>query len=87
MLDSVKLFHVVWEDVIVRDSKWAIPSDEDARKKMRDVYKNYTKWKKTAKTLAKSYKDEAFMYDKFNKAINANNDETVQDTTEGIELL
>lgn len=59
----------VWDGVLQADSKWAFVDDQDARKKMRDVYKNYGSWKKKAEKLAASYDDEQALYDKFNEAL------------------
>ena len=59
----------VWNGVLQADSKWAFVDDQDARKKMRDVYKNYGSWKKKAEKLAASYDDEQALYNKFNEAL------------------
>jgi hypothetical protein len=60
----------VWDGVLFRESKWANIDDKDAKKKMRDVYKNHTKWMKRAVKLKKTIiTDETYWYDKFNKAI------------------
>lgn len=59
----------VWNGVLHHESKWANVDDKDARKKMRDVYKSYPKWKKKAEKLASTYKGEAYWYDKFNEAL------------------
>jgi len=77
----------VWNGVLVADSKWAVPNNKDARKKMRDVFKNYKKWQKNAKALADSYQGETYYFDKFNKSIGANDDEVANTAEEGIELL
>ena len=55
----------VWEGVLQAESKWAFVNDNDARKKMRDVYKNYSKWQEKAKQLSKSFKDEEYYYNAF----------------------
>ena len=60
----------VWDTVLQADSKWAYVDNEDAKKKMRDVYKNYSKWEKKAKKLSSTFKGEQYWYDKFNKALN-----------------
>ena len=61
----------VWDGVLFRESKWANIDDKDAKKKMRDVYKNYTKYKKRAAKLKKTINtDETYWFDKFNKALN-----------------
>ena len=68
-----------WEGVLEADSKWAVADNEDSKKKMRDVYKNYKKWARNAKTLSESYKGEEYWYGKFIEAIsdgiNQNNTE------------
>ena len=79
--------NAVWQGVLTSDSKWAIPNNKDAQKKMRDVYKNYNKWKKNANALANSYKDDAYMYNKFCEAIGANDHVTEDSAEEGIKLL
>ena len=61
--------HAVWEGVLHADSRWANIDDDDARKKMRDVFKNYSKWKKKAEKLSASYKDSSYWYEKFNQCL------------------
>ena len=60
---------VVWDTVLQAGSKWAYVDNADAKKKMRDVYKNYAKWKKKAEKLAKTFKGEEYWYNKFNEAL------------------
>ena len=60
----------VWNTVLQADSKWAYPDDADAKKKMRDVFKNYSKWEKKAKKLSSTFKGEQHWYNKFNEALN-----------------
>ncbi len=67
----------VWERVLVEDSKWAVPDNADARKKMRDVYTNYAKWKRNAKALAATYKGEQHWFDKFNEALGLEEQEQI----------
>ena len=64
----------VWDGVLVRGSKWAYPDLQDAKKKMRDVFKNYNKWLKKAKKLSPTFKGEQYWYDKFNEALNLETD-------------
>lgn len=59
----------VWNGVLHHESKWANVDDKDARKKMRDVYKNYSKWKKKADKLSSSYNGSQHWYDKFNESL------------------
>ena len=54
----------VWNGVLHHESKWAVIDDTDARKKMRDVYKNFSKWEKKAQKLSDSYKGSQYWYDK-----------------------
>ena len=60
---SYDLKHVqkesVWENVIVPDSMWAYPSDNSAKTKMREVYKDYQLALNKAKKL-KEYVEEEF---------------------------
>ena len=49
----------VWENVIVPDSMWAYPSDNSAKTKMREVYKDYQLALNKAKKL-KKYVEEEF---------------------------
>ena len=58
----------VWGGVLHVDSRWAFVDDADARKKMRDVFKNYNKWLKKAEKLSESFKDETYYYSEFMKA-------------------
>lgn len=57
---------VVWNGVLHHESKWAFIDDGDARKKMRDVFKNYSKWEKKANKLRNTFKDNKHYYEKFN---------------------
>ena len=43
----------VWDGVIIADSMWCYPNEGSAKMKMRQVRKNYDKWKKKANTLQK----------------------------------
>ena len=44
---------VVWENIIVEGSKWAIPNSESFKSQIRDVYEKYTNYKQRAMTLKK----------------------------------
>ena len=61
--------NAVWHGVLHPESKWAFIDDQDARKKMRDVFKNYGKWEKKAKKLSESYHNSQYWYDKFNESL------------------
>ena len=41
----------VWEGVVQPDSQWAYPTEGSFKKRLREVRKNYKKFKKTAKNL------------------------------------
>jgi glycosyltransferase involved in cell wall biosynthesis len=43
--------HVVWKDILVEDSRWAIPKENSFKKQLRNMYKNYGMYKKWAKAL------------------------------------
>ena len=43
---------MAWNGVLNAGTNWAYIDDADARKQLRNVYKNYTKWKKKANKLA-----------------------------------
>jgi len=60
----------VWDTVLQADSKWAYVDNKDAKKKMRDVFKNYSKWEKKAKKLSSTFEGEQYWFDKFNEALN-----------------
>ena len=45
--------HAVWEGVITSDSMWCYPEEGSYKMKIRNVRKNYPKWKKKAETLQK----------------------------------
>lgn len=64
---------VVWNTVLQADSKWAYADNADARKKMRDVFKHYPKWKKKAVKLAKTFEGEEHWFKKFNEALGLEN--------------
>lgn len=61
----------VWNGVISQESKWAYVNNKDARKKMRDVFKNYSKWKEKAVKLSDylAEQTESDYYNKFVKAM------------------
>lgn len=62
--------HAVWNGVLTNESKWAYADDSDARKKMRDVYKNHKKWLKKADKLKTGFEQDAsYWYNKFNSAL------------------
>ena len=59
----------VWDGVLNAGTRWAKIDDADAKKKMRDVYKNYSKWNKKAKKHAKSFDSSDSLYAAFNEAL------------------
>ena len=59
----------VWDGVLNAGTKWAKIDDTDARKKMRDVYKNHSKWSKKAKKHAKTFDNATTLYAAFNEAL------------------
>ncbi len=61
--------NAVWKGVLNAESKWANIQDADAKKKMRNVYKNYDKWLKKATTLSKTFKDSIYWHNEFNNAL------------------
>ena len=44
---------VVWQDVLIADSMWCVPSQSDYRKKLRDMFKNHAKYKGISNKLKK----------------------------------
>tara|TARA_B100001564_G_scaffold270653_1_gene232270 strand:+ start:8475 stop:9758 length:1284 start_codon:yes stop_codon:yes gene_type:complete len=42
---------VVWKDILVEDSRWAVPKENSFKKQLRNMYKNYGMYKKWAKVL------------------------------------
>ena len=44
---------VVWDGVIIEDSMWCYPAEGSSKVKMRQVRKNYDKWKKKSNRLQK----------------------------------
>ena len=59
----------VWNGVLHHESKWANIDDKDAKKKLRDVYKNHSKWQKKAQKLSESYHGSEYWYNKFNESL------------------
>lgn len=59
----------VWNGVLHHESKWANIDNKDARKKLRDVYKNHSKWQKKAQKLSESYHGSVYWYNKFNESL------------------
>ena len=55
----------VWNGVLQADSQWAYIIDEDARKKMRDVFENEEKYSAMSDELRGSYQGEQYWFDKF----------------------
>tara|TARA_R110000824_G_scaffold79747_3_gene200818 strand:- start:25318 stop:26571 length:1254 start_codon:yes stop_codon:yes gene_type:complete len=47
-----------WKDVIIPESMWCFPHQGSYKMKIRQVRKNYAKWKKKANTLSKHVKKE-----------------------------
>jgi len=55
----------VWNGVLQADSQWAYIIDEDARKKMRDVFENEEKYSAMSDELRGTYQGEQYWFDKF----------------------
>jgi hypothetical protein len=58
----------VWQGVLEAGTSWAFPKASSAKEKMREVYKDYTRFKSWAKKLAKFNKDrftKEKVYDSF----------------------
>ena len=45
--------HAVWDGVVQKDSMWCYPHEGHYKMRLRQVRKNWDKWKKKAKTLRK----------------------------------
>ena len=68
----------VWEGVIQPDAGWCYPTQQSAKKTMRDVYENYSKHTKIAKQLQKHLLEnftEENQYAKFANAVYAQNED------------
>jgi len=48
----------VWENILVKDSKWAYPKKDSFKKQMRKVQKQYGMYKKWASTLASQIREK-----------------------------
>lgn len=59
----------VWNGVLQAESKWAYVDDEDAKKKMRDVFENIENWQTITNELKDSYQNEKHYYDLFNEQL------------------
>ena len=46
--------HVVWEDILIEGSMWAVPKEHSLKRQMRNVYANYGMYKSWAKSLQSS---------------------------------
>lgn len=42
---------VVWENILIEESKWAFPKEDSFKMQMRNVYSNYSKYKNYASSL------------------------------------
>ena len=66
----------VWDGVIQADSQWAFPREASFKRRLREVRKNYTNFKKKAKTLQKyiiaNFTEEK-MYSEFLESFPAHN--------------
>ena len=65
---------VVWDGVLIKESMWAVPNIDNARKRMRDLKGNYRKWKTTATRLKKHINDnftEEKVYGDFVESVRA----------------
>ena len=73
---------VAWKGVIEKDSAWADPQQGSYKMKLRQVYKDYGRFKSQAKKLQqwilKNFQEE-YQYEKFNSIINEYFIETVSD--------
>jgi glycosyltransferase involved in cell wall biosynthesis len=54
--------HVVWQDILVEGSKWAVPNNASFKKQLRNVYKNHGMYKKWSKSL-QSHICENYQFD------------------------
>jgi len=77
----------VWENVLSADSQWAYVDDKDAKKKMRDVYKNYSKWEKKAKKLIKHCNTIDNCYEEFNKSLGLDTISNAESVAESGEVV
>ena len=59
----------VWKGVLPAESKWAFADDNDARKKMRDVFNDEEKYSAMSDELRESYQGEQYWFDKFNEEL------------------
>ena len=63
---------VVWEGVIQKDSMWAYPEQGSYKMKLREVYKDYSRFKSQSKKLKKwifeNFSDKQ-QYKKFNSIV------------------
>ena len=41
----------VWKDIVIEESRWAFVKEKSVKRQLRDVYKNYGRYKNWAKTL------------------------------------
>ena len=60
--------HAVWKDVIVEDSQWAYPREASFKRRLREIRKNYSTFKKKATSLKKHLVDnftEEEIYNQF----------------------
>jgi len=46
--------HVVWEDILIEGSMWAVPKEHSLKRQMRNVYANHGMYKSWAKNLQSS---------------------------------
>ena len=59
----------VWDGVINAGTRWATVDSASARKQLRNVYKNYSRWEKKASKLMTSFKGSAHYYKLFIDAL------------------
>lgn len=76
----------VWQGVLQAESRWAYVRDEDARKKMRDVFENEEYWSAASDELRNSYNGEQYWYDRFNEELSIDF-ETQSGNEEGVIIL
>ena len=76
----------VWNGVLQAGSKWAYVDENDARKKMRDVFNDEEKYSAMSGELRESYQGEQYWYDRFNEELDIEFD-SQSENEEGVVIL
>ena len=78
---------VVWENVLLEDSQWAYPKQGSYKMKLRDVYKNFNRYRSQAKKLKKFLVEEFSKEKQYERVVDNICDKEYMEMTQWFEEL